>query len=171
MLMMKNLLPTSRKSQSGVLLIEAMVAILIFTIGVIALMGVQAAAVRSNSDAKIRMDAEFFTDQLLSEMAVDGRDVAGNISWTSLRDKYASTTAGGGFLRWRTRLQDVANNGIPQAGTAAAPLTVTVAQALTAGGAPSVPPAAVVTINIQWLGPNDLTATPRQLVTTSVIRP
>jgi type IV pilus assembly protein PilV len=160
---------SSPKSQSGVLLIEAMVAILIFTIGVIALMGVQAAAVRSNSDAKIRMDAEFFADQLLSEMTVDGRNpITGNIDFALLQAKYGSGPAGGGFSRWRTRVQDVANGGIPQTGIAT-PLTVIVTQATTAG-VPSVPPAAVVAITIQWLGPNDPTATPRRLVTTSVIR-
>ena len=168
--MMKNILAKSHKSQSGVLLIEAMVAILIFTIGVIALMGVQAAAVRSNSDAKIRMDAEFFADQLISEMSVDGRDTAGDISWTALQAKYGSGPAGGGFLQWRDRVKDVANGGIPQAATTAAPLSVVVTQALT-GGVASVPPAAVVTISIQWLGPNDPTATPRKLVTTSIIKP
>jgi type IV pilus assembly protein PilV len=171
MLKVKSYSFASPKSQSGVLLIEAMVAILIFTIGVIALMGVQAAAVRSNSDSKIRMDAEFFADQLLSEMTVDGRNAAGEIDFAALQAKYGSGPAGGGFLRWRTRLQDVANGGIPKAGTAAVPLTVTVTQAVTNLGAPTVPPAAVVTISIQWLGPNDPTATPRKLVTTSVIRP
>ncbi len=160
----------SSKFQSGVLLIEAMVAILIFTIGVIALMGVQAAAVRSNSDAKIRMDAEFFSDQLLSEMTVDGRDAVGNIDWAALQAKYGSGPAGGGFLRWKTRVQDVASGGIPQAGTVAAPLTVTVTQAKT-GAVASVPPAAIVFISIQWIAPNDPAATPRKLVTTSVIKP
>jgi type IV pilus assembly protein PilV len=168
MLKVKSYSFVSPKSQSGVLLIEAMVAILIFTIGVIALMGVQAAAVRSNSDAKIRMDAEFFADQLLSEMTVDGRNAAGNIDFALLQAKYGSGPAGAGFSRWRTRVQDVANGGIPQTGIAT-PLTVTVTQALTAG-LPTDPPAAIVAINIQWLGPNDPPATPRKLVTTSVIR-
>jgi type IV pilus assembly protein PilV len=170
MLKVKSYSFASRKSQSGVLLIEAMVAILIFTIGVIALMGVQAAAVRSNSDSKIRMDAEFFADQLLSEMTVDGRNAAGNVDFTLLQAKYGSAPNGGGFRRWRTRVLDVANGGIPNANTPTTPLTVLVTPALV-GGVPSDPPAAVVAITIQWFGPNDPSATPRKLVTTSVIRP
>jgi type IV pilus assembly protein PilV len=156
----------SPKLQSGVLLIEAMVAILIFTIGVIALMGVQAAAVRSNSDSKIRMDAEFFADQLLSEMTVDGRDANNKIDATALQAKYGSASAGSGFVSWRTRVLNVANGGIPT-GSVATPLTVTVAQVPVVN--PSDPSAAVVTIIIQWVAPNDSSATPRRLVTTSVI--
>jgi type IV pilus assembly protein PilV len=150
------------KSQSGVLLIEAMVAILIFTIGVIALMGVQAAAVRSNSDAKIRMDAEFLADQLLAEMTVDGRaPLTNSIDAGLLQAKYGSASGGSGFLSWQVRVADLANGGVPTAGIAT-PLTVAVTQL-------NNPPAAVVSIAIQWVAPNDSTLTPRKLVTTSVI--
>ncbi len=167
---MKSYIRSSAEAQRGVLLIEAMVAILIFTIGVIALMGVQAAAVRSNSDAKIRMDAEFLADQLLSEMTVDGRNAVGSIDWTLLQAKYGSTGTGGGFLQWKNRVNDLANGGVPDGGVPT-PLIVTVTQALT-GGVASDPPAAVVDISIFWRAPNDLLSDPpRRLVTRSVIRP
>ncbi len=156
-----------RKLQSGMLLIEAMVAILIFSIGVIALMGVQAAAIRSTSDAKVRMDAEFFADQLISEMTVDGRDATNNINPAALQSKYSSANAGGGFVRWRNRVFDTTNGGLPGVSITLNPPVVTVT-AVMIGGVPS----AQVNISLFWRAPSDppLPAPPRQLVTTTIIR-
>lgn len=125
---MRATINSSRKSQSGMLLIEAMVAILIFTIGVIALMGVQALAVRSSSDSKIRSDADFLVDQLFSEMIVDARTPvnlpaagalpparAGSLVVNRLFARYDSTQGGPGYVRWRDRVTDVANGGLPDA--------------------------------------------------------
>jgi type IV pilus assembly protein PilV len=151
------------KHQSGVLLIEALIAILIFSIGVIALMGVQAASVRTTSDAKIRMDAEFFADQLLSEMIVNARDGTGQINPAQLQTTYGSAAAGAGFIRWRDRVNNLDRGGLPGAQNPATAPVVAVTQL-----APNV---AGVAITVFWRAPNDLpSAPPRRLVTTSVIR-
>jgi type IV pilus assembly protein PilV len=150
--------------QSGLILLEAMVAILIFTIGVIALMGVQAAAMRSTSDSKIRMDAEFFVDQLLSEMTIDARGVGGIIDFNRLRTRYDSTQNGPGFQRWRNRVIDVANGGLP--GAAAAPPTVTVTNQPTLASSTMVR----VDVVVLWRAPNDAASEPaRRAISSSII--
>ena len=60
-----------RKSQEGVMLIEALVAILIFTIGVIAVMGMQAVSIEQVSQAKYRTDASYLANQITGKMWTD----------------------------------------------------------------------------------------------------
>lgn len=144
---MKNMKRAQRKSQTGILLIEAMVAILIFTIGVIALMGVQAVAMRNTSDSKIRMDAELFADQLLSEMTIDAPMAAGAASVTRLTQRYASAQNGPGYQRWRDRVTAA----LPGASVDQPVVTVVDATPV----APGSPSMANVTVIVFWRGPKD----------------
>ena len=64
------------KSQQGVMLIEALVAILIFTIGVIAVMGMQAASISQVSAAKYRTDASYLANQISGTMWTDMTNLA-----------------------------------------------------------------------------------------------
>lgn len=57
--------------QQGVMLIEALVAILIFTLGVVALMGLQANSIAQISAAKYRTDAGYLASQIIGRMWVD----------------------------------------------------------------------------------------------------
>jgi type IV pilus assembly protein PilV len=61
----------SRKSQAGVMLIEALVAILIFSVGVIAVMGMQAVSIEQVSAAKYRTDASYLANQITGQMWTD----------------------------------------------------------------------------------------------------
>jgi type IV pilus assembly protein PilV len=63
--------PPSPASQSGVMLIEALVAILLFTLGIIAVMGLQANSVLQVGQAKYRTDASYLANQIISDMWVD----------------------------------------------------------------------------------------------------
>lgn len=56
------------RGMRGVMLIEALVAILIFSIGVIALVGLQARAIAQTTDAKYRADAAFLANQIIGEV-------------------------------------------------------------------------------------------------------
>jgi type IV pilus assembly protein PilV len=58
---------TARK-QKGIMVLEAMMAILIFSLGILAMMALQAAAIRLSGDAKGRIDASFLADKLISQM-------------------------------------------------------------------------------------------------------
>jgi type IV pilus assembly protein PilV len=61
----------SRQSQAGVMLIEALVAILIFSVGVIAVMGMQAVSIEQVSAAKYRTDASYLANQITGQMWTD----------------------------------------------------------------------------------------------------
>ena len=50
---------SSFKKQRGVMLIEGLIAILIFSLGVLAMVGMQAQAINHTSQAKYRADAAF----------------------------------------------------------------------------------------------------------------
>ena len=63
--------PPSRVAQQGVVLLESMIAILIFSLGILALVGLQASMVKNTSDAKYRTDAAFIAQQRLGVMWAD----------------------------------------------------------------------------------------------------
>jgi len=55
------------------MLLEALISILIFSIGILAIIGLQAAAVKASSDAKYRSDASLLANQLIGQMWVSNR--------------------------------------------------------------------------------------------------
>jgi len=55
-------------SQAGSVILEALIAILIFSIGILGLVGMQATAVSNVSDAKYRADAAFYANQIIGQM-------------------------------------------------------------------------------------------------------
>lgn len=62
-----------RMTQGGSVLLEALISILIFSFGVLGLVGVQAAMISGASEAKYRNEAGFHANRLLGEMAVADR--------------------------------------------------------------------------------------------------
>ena len=60
--------PATPRQQSGVMLLEALIGILIFSIGILALIGMQATAMRATIDAKYRSEASFLTNEILGKM-------------------------------------------------------------------------------------------------------
>jgi type IV pilus assembly protein PilV len=59
---------SSLKRQSGVFLLEALISVLIFLIGVIALVGVSLQAVNQVGQSKYRNDASYLASELVGEM-------------------------------------------------------------------------------------------------------
>lgn len=62
---------TLRRAQSGVMLLEALIGMLIFTIGILALVGMQGFAMRTAAESKYRADASFMANQVIGSMWVD----------------------------------------------------------------------------------------------------
>ncbi len=90
------------------MLIEALVALLIFAFGVLGLVGLQAAMTKAQSTAKFRADAAFLAQQVLGTMWSDAPNVAnygpaggglvgcaGYARCNSWAEKVASTLPGG----------------------------------------------------------------------------
>ena len=69
----------NKSGQQGVMLLEAILAILIFSIGVLAVIGLQTASVKAVSDAKYRADAAFLANQIIGEMWVNKTNLGGYI--------------------------------------------------------------------------------------------
>ena len=61
-------LPQRLHRQAGVMLLEALLAILIFSIGILAIVGMQATAIQDLGEAKYRSDAAFLANQLVADM-------------------------------------------------------------------------------------------------------
>jgi type IV pilus assembly protein PilV len=57
--------------QRGSVLLEALFAILIFSVGVIALVALQAVSIKNSIDAKYRSDASYLANQIIARMWTD----------------------------------------------------------------------------------------------------
>jgi len=83
------------------MLLEALIAILIFSMGILAVVGLQGFSIKSAADAKYRADASFLANQVIGQMWVDRANLGSYTSpgyakrdaWTT---KVANTLPGGG---------------------------------------------------------------------------
>lgn len=87
---------TNPSQQQGVILLEALIGILIFTLGVLALVAMQAVSISNVSNARYRTEAAFLANEILSQAWID-RGVnysnLGNYSVASGSATYPKTTA------------------------------------------------------------------------------
>lgn len=63
--------PSPLSTQRGVVLIEAMVAILLFSVGVLAIAGLQASMIQNTSQSKFRAEAGYIAQQQIGLMWAD----------------------------------------------------------------------------------------------------
>jgi len=78
------------KLQQGVVLLESMIAILIFSMGILALVGLQTAMVKNTSDAKYRSEAAFVAQQKLGEIWTNARNFPGGLADYAVVDENIS---------------------------------------------------------------------------------
>ena len=64
------------KKQAGIILLEGLIAILIFSMGILAIVGLQAASIRNSADAKYRADASTLANQIIGQMWADQANLA-----------------------------------------------------------------------------------------------
>lgn len=81
------------------MLLEALIAILIFSMGILAVVGMQAAAVKASSDAKYRSDASLLANELIAQMWVSNRTTA-----NALQTNFSSPS-GPFYTAWRANVQ------------------------------------------------------------------
>lgn len=140
-----------QNKQSGALLLEALIGMLIFAIGILGLVGMQAASIQNAAAATYRAEASYLANQILGLMWVD----KGNLASYALNAGNARCAAGasdGGanpqLLSWLSN--DLANK-LP--GNVAAASGVTGLQQQIVIGAGNR-----VTVTLCWQAPNDLIA-------------
>ncbi|NOT18237.1 MAG: type IV pilus modification protein PilV [Sulfuriferula sp.] len=68
-------------SQSGMVLIEAMIAVLIFSIGILGIVALQAAMIKSTSQAQYRAQAQYIAQQMLGNMWADPTNIANHYDY------------------------------------------------------------------------------------------
>jgi type IV pilus assembly protein PilV len=142
--------PRWPRPQRGVALIEALVSILIFSFGVLGLVGLEASAINFSVDAQDRNRAALFASDIASSMWL-----AKSVSVTTnplLTPQYAA---------WQISIADPTGTGLPS-GT----LKITTSKSASDTGTA----ADTADIVITWKPPTDKTGTIRQL-TTRVILP
>ena len=130
------------ESERGVMLIEALAAILIFSIGILAVVGMQAVAIKDVASAKYRSEAAFLAQELLSQMWTDNGNIA----------TYAFTGAGAPpakILAWVNKVQSRLPDGANQPPVVTLTNTVPVASA--------TPTGATVQITVKWRLPEEVT--------------
>lgn len=57
--------------QQGIVMIESMIAILIFSMGVLAIVGLQAAMIKNTANSKYRTEASYIAQQRIGQMWAD----------------------------------------------------------------------------------------------------
>ena len=79
-----------RNDQAGFFLIEAMVALLIFALGILGLVAMGGTAVASQSDAQYRTEASAIADAIAGQIALNVNRLPGPPPLTSAQNKAAS---------------------------------------------------------------------------------
>lgn len=132
------------KRQSGNSLLEALVAILIFSLGLIGLLGLQSASIKNSIDAKYRSDASYFANQIIAQMWVDRTNIdsyAYNETGTVCGTAVGGSSGNANVTSW---LAQVAN-ALPGTASTKAQIQVSTPVASTKQ----------VKVTVCWQGPND----------------
>ena len=69
--------PITAKVQSGIMLLEALIAVLIFSLGILAVIALQAVAIKLTGDAKYRTDATLMANRDYMDGLMDISDQLG----------------------------------------------------------------------------------------------
>jgi type IV pilus assembly protein PilV len=143
------------RTQRGAFLLEALIGILIFSLGVLGIVGLQARAIRFTNDAEFRAEAMYLANSLISQMWTDDRAL--------LKTKYDSTVVGAaGYTAFKAKVH-----------TALAGATILPEPIVNVDG-PLLPQANsatsnVVQVQIFWQMPGDPVSLTHNYSTTGVI--
>ena len=138
-----------RNAQSGVMLLEALIGILIFSLGILAMVGMQAMGIKLASDSRDRAEASNLANQLVGEMWLN-RPALATYQYSG------SGTAPAALTTWIAQV----DASLPDA--AANPPIVTVG-ASTLGASVGTE----TTVTLRWRNPTDTTV--HQFVMTAYI--
>lgn len=75
-----------KPAQQGAVLLEAMISILIFSVGILAIAGLQAAMVKNTTDSKFRSDASFIAQKAIGEMWSDQANLASYLGTSTVSE-------------------------------------------------------------------------------------
>jgi type IV pilus assembly protein PilV len=64
------------RQQSGVMLLEVLIGMLLFLIGIMGIMGLQAMSMKNTTDAKYRTEASYLANQIIGQMWANASNVS-----------------------------------------------------------------------------------------------
>lgn len=143
--------------QQGSMLLEALISILIFSMGILAIVGLQANSIKMSSDAKYRSDASMLANQYVALMWADVASavIPANTPFNNSQFVNFASPSGTNFTPWLNTIQ--AN--LPNATATVLPVTTLNPGIAVAGAQQST--STTVTISISWYLPGcDPVATP-----------
>ena len=149
--------PSERPTGRGFMLIEVLVALLIFAIGVLGLVGLQVIAIQQSGLARSRSDAALLADDLIGRMWVSDH--------AALSQDFSSAAGGTPYLEWQSQV----NAALPGAAEHPPLVSIDEVAPLPAGSLPlaaaDLTPSKLVTITLRWKATSDPPADPpHQLV-------
>ncbi|MFZ5465009.1 MAG: type IV pilus modification PilV family protein [Pseudomonadota bacterium] len=139
-------------SQKGATLLEALIAILIFSLGILGLVALQAVSIKNVTDAGFRADAAFLANQIISQMWADN---PANLAAYAHRPNGGNCAPAG------------ANSGNGNVATWLAAVNAALPGAISDRQQIQVGAGNLITVTICWQGPQD--AQPRSFVTSAQI--
>lgn len=119
-----------QRRQSGMAVVETMVAILVFSFGILGIVGLLAASMKNSAEAKYRTQASMLASQVAGEMWIADKTNA------ALRAAFESP-AGATYVTWRARVE----NALPGAAAHAPTIAISAAN--------------VATITVRWQAPGE----------------
>jgi type IV pilus assembly protein PilV len=131
-----------QRKEKGFVLLDALIAILIFSVGILGMVAMQGTAVKLAGDAKYRSDAAMLVDQVIAQMWGSNLTTVGPLSTAYAG---AAGTGGAGYTAWVATLDCASGT----ASTSCLP------------GADANPPTIavsgtnLVTVTVYWKSPND----------------
>lgn len=134
---------SNRNRQRGSMLLEGLISILLFSIGILAIVGLQATSIKISGDAKYRSDASLLANQLIGQMW------ASNRAPMTLQSNFSSPN-GALYTNWSNSVS--ANlpgvSGVP--GTVPNLPTVTFTT-----NTHTIAQSSIATITIYWISPSE----------------
>jgi type IV pilus assembly protein PilV len=128
-----------RRSQRGATLIEGLVAITIFSFGILAVIGMMTTHMATAGDARFRMEASQFAESIMADM---------RLTDYTTRTTNFSGPSGASFLGWMDRIEST----LPHAG-------IDDGEQLAINFAGNT-----VTVTVQWRAPADPSDTPHKYI-------
>jgi len=131
-----------RRHQRGAMLLEALMAVLVFSLGVLGIVGLQAQSIRHVNDSQYRGEAIFLANAFVAQMWVDDRSATDP---AYLKATYEDSNGGSGYAALKEMVRR-----LPGADLSGNAPTVKV-------DAGPTPTSSVVTVTVFWQAPGDPT--------------
>jgi type IV pilus assembly protein PilV len=151
---------TARRHATGIALVEALVAVVVFAIGVLGIVGMQARSVQVVAEATHRADATRFAAELIARMRIADAATRAHV--------FDSASAGAGYRQWAAALT-AGPHALPGAAAHPPTVSVVITRFPLSGPAGGVLSVADVTVTIHWqsagLPPS------RQVTTARILEP